>query len=55
MPREALWELRALDYSYNSEDIFLVKEFNLATTTTTKLETRRPSEKTQERMNVTGC
>lgn len=46
MPKAALWEMRALDYSYNFEDIFLVKEFNLATTTTTKPETHRPSEQT---------
>lgn len=35
MPEAELWEMRALDYSYNFEDIFLVEEFNLATTVTT--------------------
>lgn len=35
MPEAALREMRALDYAYSFEDVFLVAEFNLAIATAT--------------------
>ena len=52
MPRAALLEIKASDYSYNFEDIYLVEHTFNPATTASKLETRERPRENLETLDV---
>ena len=52
MPRAALLEIKASDYSYNFEDIYLVGHTFNPATTASKLETRERPRENLETLDV---